>query len=51
VLLAAVDEAALFIANAESPLAAKDEAVNAMDMLIAGLTSHSDEHGPSHDPS
>jgi AcrR family transcriptional regulator len=43
VLLAAVDEAALFIANAESPVAAKDEAVTAMDTLIASLTSRSDD--------
>jgi hypothetical protein len=37
-LLAAVDEAALFIAYAEDQGAARDEAVIAMDRLLAGLT-------------
>jgi hypothetical protein len=37
VLLAAVDEAALFIANADDPAAAKDQAVAAVDRLLAGL--------------
>ena len=38
-LLATADEAALFIANAEDPLAAHDEAVAAMDRLLTGLRS------------
>ena len=38
-LLATADEAALFIANAEDPLAARDEAVAAMDRLLTGLRS------------
>jgi AcrR family transcriptional regulator len=37
VLLAAVDEAALFIANAEDPSLARDQAVAAVDRLLAGL--------------
>jgi AcrR family transcriptional regulator len=37
VLLAAIDEAALFIANADDPAAAKDQAVAAVDRLLAGL--------------
>jgi AcrR family transcriptional regulator len=37
VLLAAVDEAALFIANASDPAAARDQAVAAIDRLLAGL--------------
>jgi AcrR family transcriptional regulator len=37
-LLAAVDEAALFIANADDPPSARDEAVIAMDQLLVGLT-------------
>jgi AcrR family transcriptional regulator len=37
VLLAAVDEAALFIANAADPAAARDRAVAAIDQLMAGL--------------
>jgi hypothetical protein len=37
ILLAAVDEAALYIAHAPDPSAAKDEAVNAMDRLLDGI--------------
>ncbi|TFV88890.1 TetR/AcrR family transcriptional regulator [Blastococcus sp. CT_GayMR16] len=37
VLLAAIDEAALFIANAADPAAARDRAVTAIDHLMAGL--------------
>jgi hypothetical protein len=37
ILLAAVDEAALFIANAPDPMAARDLAVSAMDSLLGGL--------------
>jgi AcrR family transcriptional regulator len=37
VLLATVDEAALFIANADDPAAGKDQAVAAVDRLLAGL--------------
>lgn len=37
ILLASVDEAALFIANASDPLAARDLAVSAMDSLLGGL--------------
>ena len=37
-LLASVDEAALYIANSEVPEAARDEAVVAMERLIRGLT-------------
>lgn len=36
-LLAAVDEAALYIANAENPAAARDIAVSAMSALLRGL--------------
>jgi AcrR family transcriptional regulator len=38
-LLATADEAALFIANAEDPPAARDQAVAAMDRLLTGLRS------------
>jgi AcrR family transcriptional regulator len=37
ILLAAVDEAALYIANAPAPSAAKEEAVAAMDRLLGGI--------------
>jgi AcrR family transcriptional regulator len=37
VLLAAIDEAALFIASADDPPAARDQAVTAVDRLLAGL--------------
>jgi AcrR family transcriptional regulator len=37
ILLASVDEAALFIANAHDPLVARDQAVSAMDSLLSGL--------------
>jgi AcrR family transcriptional regulator len=37
ILLAAVDEAALFIAGADDKVAAKDEAIAAMDLLLGGL--------------
>ncbi len=36
-LLATADEAALFIANAEDPRAARDQAVAAIDRLLTGL--------------
>ncbi len=36
-LLATADEAALYIANAEEPRAARDQAVAAIDRLLAGL--------------
>ncbi len=36
-LLATADEAALFIANADDPPAARDQAVAAMDRLLTGL--------------
>lgn len=36
-LLAALDEAALFIANADDPTAARDQAVAAMDRVLQGL--------------
>jgi AcrR family transcriptional regulator len=36
-LLATADEAALFIANAENPPAARDQAVAAMDRLLIGI--------------
>ena len=36
-LLAATDEAALFIVNAEDPAGARDQAVAAMDRLLSGL--------------
>ncbi|MCM3924507.1 TetR/AcrR family transcriptional regulator [Frankia sp. AiPs1] len=38
ILLAAIDEAALFIAGADDPAAARDQAVGAVDRLLAGLT-------------
>jgi AcrR family transcriptional regulator len=37
ILLASVDEAALYIANAVDPVAARDLAVSAMDALLSGL--------------
>jgi AcrR family transcriptional regulator len=37
VLLAAIDEAALYIANAEDPTAARDESVLTFDRLLSGL--------------
>ncbi len=37
ILLAAIDEAALFIASADDPAAAKDQAVAAVDQLLTGL--------------
>ena len=36
-LLATTDEAALYIANADDPAAARDDAVMALDRLINGL--------------
>ncbi len=39
ILLAAVDEAALYIANAEDPSAAKQDATAAMDRLLRGITT------------
>jgi AcrR family transcriptional regulator len=39
VLLAAVDEAALYVANAEQPALARDESVRAVDVLLLGLTA------------
>jgi hypothetical protein len=39
VLLATIDEAALFIANAEHPQAAQDQAVAAVDLLLRGLST------------
>jgi AcrR family transcriptional regulator len=39
VLLAAADEAALFIANASDPCTARDQAVQTLDLLLAGLHS------------
>jgi hypothetical protein len=41
VLLAAIDEAALFIASADDPPAARDQAVTAVDRLLAGLKTTS----------
>jgi AcrR family transcriptional regulator len=41
VLLAAIDEAALFIASADDPPAARDQAVAAVDRLLAGLKTTS----------
>ncbi|CAB4851118.1 unannotated protein [freshwater metagenome] len=38
ILLASVDEAALFIANAADPHVARDLAVSAMDSLLGGLS-------------
>ena len=38
ILLAAVDEAALFIANAARPRAARDASASAMRSVLAGLT-------------
>ncbi|WP_131746791.1 hypothetical protein [Frankia sp. Cppng1_Ct_nod] len=37
ILLAAVDEAALFIASGDDPVSAKDQAVTTMDQLLTGL--------------
>ncbi len=37
ILLATADEAALYIANADDPRAARDQAVAAMDRLLTGL--------------
>ncbi|MFZ2174398.1 MAG: TetR family transcriptional regulator [Rhodococcus sp. (in: high G+C Gram-positive bacteria)] len=39
ILLAAIDEAALFVANASNPDTAKEEAVAVVDQLLSGLTS------------
>lgn len=39
VLLAAIDEAALYIANATDPAAARDESVLTVDRLLSGLVS------------
>ncbi|WP_261570017.1 TetR/AcrR family transcriptional regulator [Frankia gtarii] len=41
ILLAAVDEAALFIAGADDPPAAREQAVTAVERLLAGLTTGS----------
>jgi AcrR family transcriptional regulator len=38
VLLAAIDEAALFIANAADPAMAKDQAVSAIDRMLNGIS-------------
>ena len=38
-LLATADEAALFIANAEDPTVARDQAVTAMNRLFSGLSN------------
>ena len=46
-LLATTDEAALYIANADDPTAARDDAVIALDRLINGL--HAGERPPSRD--
>ncbi len=40
-LLATADEAALFIANADDPVAARDQAVAALDHLLSGLSGQS----------
>ena len=37
-LLATADEAAMYISNAEDPEAARDEAVDALDRLLGGLS-------------
>ena len=37
-LLATADEAALYIANAEDPTAARNDAVASMDRLLSGLS-------------
>ena len=42
ILLAAVDEAALYIANAPDPPIAKNEAIAAMDRLLHGISTESD---------
>ena len=39
ILLAAVDEAALYIANAENPSTAKEEATATMGRLLRGITT------------
>jgi AcrR family transcriptional regulator len=39
ILLAAVDEAALFIANADDPTSARDEAVRTVSRLLTGFAS------------
>jgi AcrR family transcriptional regulator len=39
ILLAAVDEAALYIANASDPSTAKREAITAMDRLLGGISA------------
>ncbi|WP_261557867.1 TetR/AcrR family transcriptional regulator [Frankia tisae] len=41
ILLAAVDEAALFIASADDPPAAREQAVTAVERLLTGLTTGS----------
>ncbi len=41
ILLAAVDEAALFIASADDPPAGKEQAVTAVERLLTGLTTSS----------
>ena len=43
-LLAAVDEAALYIANAPDPPIAKNEAIAAMDRLLHGISTESDRN-------
>ena len=40
-LLATTDEAALFIANADDPVAARDQTVAALDHLLSGLSGQS----------
>ncbi len=43
ILLAAVDEAALYIANSPDPIAARDVSASAMQAVTAGLTGKSPE--------
>ena len=38
ILLAAADEAALYIVNADDPLAAREQSVTALDNLLRGLS-------------
>ena len=38
ILLAAADEAALYIVNADDPLAAHEQSVTALDNLLRGLS-------------
>lgn len=45
ILLAAVDEAALFIANAPDPHSARDLSANAMRAILAGITGNAPQAG------